>query len=53
MEYLKSLYDGNKQQAEEVMEGQEGGDHEAETQKKKFEDIWRNAQQAEVAMEEK
>ena len=43
MEYLKSLYHGNKQQAELEMEVQEGGDKEAEIQKKKFKEIWRNA----------
>ena len=40
---MKSLYHGNKQQAEFEMEVQEGGDKEAEIQKKKFKEIWRNA----------
>ena len=45
MEYLKGLYHGNKQQAEGEMEKRrepQGGDDEAEIQKKKFMDIWRN-----------
>ena len=43
MEYLKSLYHGNKQQSEVETDEKEGSEDKAEIQKKTFEDIWRNA----------